>query len=96
MSGPTTTAMPGVLAEHGLVPAALQDGDGARTWLREALGLHSLVRAMDLNFREVRFFRTAAVADEEAGVDGSVTGSSSGACAADVGRVLRCTPKAGT
>lgn len=63
-----------LLAGHGLAPAGLEDGDGARTWLREALGLHSLVRAMELNFREVRFFRTAAVADEDAGVDGSVTG----------------------
>ncbi|MFA7767413.1 TRAFAC clade GTPase domain-containing protein [Streptomyces sp. NRRL S-448] len=63
-----------LLAEHGLVPAGLEDSDGARTWLREALGLHSLVQGMELNFREVHFFRTAAVADEEAGVDASVAG----------------------
>ncbi|MFJ6466545.1 hypothetical protein ACIQM0_37000 [Streptomyces sp. NPDC091387] len=60
-----------LLAEHGLVPAG-PDSDDARTWLVEGLGLHSLVRAMELNFREVRFFRTAAVTDENAHVDGSV------------------------
>ncbi|MFE9632021.1 hypothetical protein [Streptomyces sp. NPDC006463] len=62
-----------LLTEHGLVPARLEDSDSARTWLCDVLGLHSLVKAMELDFREVRFFRTAAVAGEEAGVDGSVT-----------------------
>ncbi|MFJ2585021.1 hypothetical protein [Streptomyces sp. NPDC087538] len=63
-----------LLTEHGLVPARTEDSDDTRTWLRDVLGLRSLVRAMDLHFREVRFFRTAAVADERAGVDASVTG----------------------
>ncbi|MFF9012808.1 hypothetical protein ACF09C_07505 [Streptomyces sp. NPDC014870] len=63
-----------LLTEHGLAPARREDSDATRAWLCEALGLHTLVRAMDLHFREVRFFRTAAVADEEAGVDASVTG----------------------
>lgn len=62
-----------LLAEHGLAPAHPGDSDSARTWLRQSLGLHSLVQAMELNFREVRFFHTAAVANGESGVDGSVT-----------------------
>ncbi|MCX5393750.1 hypothetical protein [Streptomyces sp. NBC_00094] len=62
-----------LLTEHGLIPPRPEDSGDTRTWLCEALGLHSLVRAMDLNFREVRYFRTAAVAHEEAGVDASVT-----------------------
>lgn len=61
-----------LLAEHGLVPDRLDDSDGARAWLRDVLGLHSLVRAMELDFAEVRFFRTAAVADAEVRVDASV------------------------
>ncbi|MFB6519824.1 hypothetical protein [Streptomyces sp. NPDC056401] len=62
-----------LLAEHGLVPAGL-DGSEARTWLCEVLRLRSLVRAMELHFQEVRFFRTAAVADEDARVDDSIEG----------------------
>ncbi|MFG2771084.1 hypothetical protein [Streptomyces sp. NPDC048350] len=63
-----------LLTEHGLAPARPGDSDDTRTWLCEVLGLRTLVQAMDLHFREVRFFRTAAVANEEAGVDASVTG----------------------
>lgn len=62
-----------LLTEHGLLPARLEDSDATRTWLRDVLGLHSLVRAMDLHFGEVRFFHTAAVTQDEAGVDASVT-----------------------
>ena len=40
--------------------------------LRERLGLRNLVRAMDLEFGEVRFFCTAAVADERGRVDPSI------------------------
>ncbi|MFE9389201.1 hypothetical protein [Streptomyces sp. NPDC006784] len=63
-----------VLAEAGLGPGSAAGSDEARAWLQEALGLHSLVRAMELDFREVRFFCTAAVADEEARVDTSIAG----------------------
>ncbi|MGV9291479.1 TRAFAC clade GTPase domain-containing protein [Streptomyces sp. NPDC003719] len=62
-----------LLARHGLVPDRLDDSDGARAWLCEGLGLRSLVQAMELDFQEVRYFCTAAVADEDARVDGSIT-----------------------
>ncbi|MGW4232078.1 TRAFAC clade GTPase domain-containing protein [Streptomyces sp. NPDC004980] len=62
-----------LLAEHGLVPGRLDDSDDARAWLRDGLGLSSFVQAMELEFQEVRFFCTAAVADEDAQVDGSIT-----------------------
>ncbi|MFG2986640.1 hypothetical protein ACGFYQ_36270 [Streptomyces sp. NPDC048258] len=63
-----------LLAGHGPGADRLDGGDDARTWLCDVLGLHSLVRTMELDFEEVRFFRTAAVADEDAHVDGSITG----------------------
>ncbi|MFJ9820637.1 hypothetical protein ACIRU3_36275 [Streptomyces sp. NPDC101151] len=63
-----------LLAEHGLVPDRLDDSDAARAWVRDKLGLHSLVQAMDLHFHEVRFFCTAAVADEDGQVDAGVSG----------------------
>ncbi|MCT2591585.1 hypothetical protein LHJ74_17050 [Streptomyces sp. N2-109] len=50
-----------LLTEHGLVPDRLDDSAAARAWLREKLGLHNLVQAMELEFGEVRFFCTAAV-----------------------------------
>ena len=62
-----------LLAGHGLVPDRLDDSDGARAWLCEGLGLRSLVQAMELDFQEVRYFCTAAVADGDARVDGSIT-----------------------
>lgn len=61
-----------LLAEHGLVPDAGDDSDAARAWLTDKLGLHNLVQAMELEFQEVRYFCTAAVADEEARVDDSI------------------------
>jgi hypothetical protein len=60
-------------AGHGLVPDRLDGSDVARAWLCEGLGLRSLVQAMELDFQEVRCFRTAAVADGDARVDGSIT-----------------------
>jgi hypothetical protein len=62
-----------LLVEHGLVPDCLDDSDTARAWLRDKLGLHSLVKVMELDFQEVRFFCTSAVADENAQVDDSIT-----------------------
>ncbi|OIJ85562.1 TRAFAC clade GTPase domain-containing protein [Streptomyces monashensis] len=62
-----------LLAEHGLAPDRLDDSDTARAWIRDKLGLHSLVQAMELDFQEVRFFCTAAVADETARVDASIS-----------------------
>ncbi|MER6346962.1 TRAFAC clade GTPase domain-containing protein [Streptomyces sp. NPDC001595] len=61
-----------LLAEHGLVPEDLHDSGSARAWLRESLGLRSLVEAMEQEFHEVRFFCTAAVADDRTRVDDSV------------------------
>ncbi|MFJ3308169.1 hypothetical protein ACIPSA_34795 [Streptomyces sp. NPDC086549] len=61
-----------LLAGHGLVPERLDDSDTARDWLCERLGLRNLVKTMDLEFREVRFFCTAAVADTDARVDDSI------------------------
>jgi hypothetical protein len=46
-----------LLAEQpGLLPDRPDDGDTARAWLCERLGLRNLVKAMDLEFGEVRFF----------------------------------------
>jgi hypothetical protein len=60
-------------AGQGLVPDRLDDSDGARARLCEGLGLRGLVPAMELDFQEVRYFCTAAVADGDARVDGSIT-----------------------
>ncbi|MET8824423.1 hypothetical protein ABZX40_07675 [Streptomyces sp. NPDC004610] len=62
-----------LLAAHGLAPDRLDDSDHARAWLRDELGLRSLIQAMELDFQEVRYFCTAAVADENAEVDPSIT-----------------------
>ncbi|MFE2941447.1 hypothetical protein ACFXKG_20640 [Streptomyces sp. NPDC059255] len=61
-----------LLAEHGLVPDRLDDSARARAWLSDGLGLRSLVQAMELDFQEVRYFCTAAVADENGQVDASI------------------------
>jgi hypothetical protein len=61
-----------LLAGHGLAPDRLDDSDSARAWLRESLGLRSLVEAMEQEFREVRFFCTASVVDDDARVDASI------------------------
>ncbi|OON80538.1 TRAFAC clade GTPase domain-containing protein [Streptomyces tsukubensis] len=61
-----------LLAAHGLLPETLDDSARARTWLCEELGLRNLVQTMEHDFQEVRYFYTAAVADEEARVDASV------------------------
>ncbi|MFD9880874.1 hypothetical protein ACFWZT_05380 [Streptomyces alboflavus] len=58
--------------QPALLPDPPDDSDAIRTWLRERLGLRNLVRAMDLEFGEVRFFCTAAVADERGRVDPSI------------------------
>jgi len=50
------------LIEHtGLLDGRTDDDSWARRWLTDELGLGNLVRAMDSEFREVRFFFTAAV-----------------------------------
>ncbi|MEU9113784.1 hypothetical protein AB0D04_18880 [Streptomyces sp. NPDC048483] len=49
------------------------DSDRARDWLIKELQLGNLVRAMTHNFREVRFFFTAAVTVEERRVHDSMT-----------------------
>ncbi|MFE0516230.1 hypothetical protein [Streptomyces sp. NPDC058964] len=61
-----------LLAGHGLVPERLDDSDTARDWLCERLGLRNLVQTMDLEFGEVRFFCTAAVAGDDDRVDDSI------------------------
>ncbi|WP_405973372.1 hypothetical protein OG496_31690 [Streptomyces sp. NBC_00988] len=48
------------------------DSDALRTWLSEQLGLRNLVKTMDLQFGEVRFFCTGAVANETGQVDPSI------------------------
>ncbi|GAA2136482.1 hypothetical protein GCM10009760_16040 [Kitasatospora kazusensis] len=62
-----------LLAGHGLSPEPPDDSDAARAWILDRLGLHSLVQAMELDFQEVRYFCTAAVADESAQVDPSIS-----------------------
>lgn len=59
--------------QPALLPDRPDDSAAARTWLCDQLGLRNLVQNMDLEFREVRFFCTAAVADEQGQVDRSVT-----------------------
>ncbi|WP_406166938.1 hypothetical protein [Streptomyces sp. NBC_00996] len=48
------------------------DSESTRAWLVDVLGLGNLARAMEMEFREVRFFFTAAVIAEEEQVDGSI------------------------
>ncbi|MEU2712811.1 hypothetical protein [Streptomyces sp. NPDC007205] len=55
-----------------LLPDRPDDSDTIREWLCERLGLRNLVKTMELEFAEVRFFCTAAVADEEGRVDPSI------------------------
>ncbi|AZK92958.1 MULTISPECIES: TRAFAC clade GTPase domain-containing protein [Streptomyces] len=58
--------------QPALLPERLDHSDTAREWLCEGLGLRNLVKTMDLEFDEVRFFCTAAVADGEGRVDPSI------------------------
>jgi hypothetical protein len=58
--------------QPALLPDRPDDSDAARKWLCERLGLRNLVSTMDLEFGEVKFFCTAAVADEEGQVDPSI------------------------
>lgn len=55
-----------------LLPDRPDDSDTTREWLSERLGLRNLLQTMDLEFAEVRFFCTAAVADEQGRVDPSI------------------------
>ena len=48
------------------------DDQWARSWLTETLGLGNLVRSMDKEFRDVRFFFTAAVTVPPQGVHESI------------------------
>ncbi|GGW43352.1 hypothetical protein GCM10010503_19950 [Streptomyces lucensis JCM 4490] len=58
--------------QPALLPDRPEDGDAVREWLCERLGLRNLVKTMDLEFGEVRFFCTSAVADQEGRVDPSI------------------------
>jgi hypothetical protein len=58
--------------QPALLPDRPDDSDTAREWLCERLGLRNPVKTMDLEFAEVRFFCTAAVADKEGRVDPSI------------------------
>jgi hypothetical protein len=58
-----------VFSHADLLPTS--GGDVAQ-WARRELGLGNLVRSARLNFREVGFFRTAAVAAEDGTVDCSI------------------------
>ncbi|MGW0708042.1 TRAFAC clade GTPase domain-containing protein [Streptomyces sp. NPDC002643] len=58
--------------QPALLPDRPDDSDTTREWLCERLGLRNLVETMDLEFGEVRFFCTAAVADEQGQVDPSI------------------------
>ncbi|MFW6723497.1 TRAFAC clade GTPase domain-containing protein [Streptomyces sp. MAR4 CNY-716] len=55
-----------------LLPDRPDDSDTIRDWLCGQLGVRNLVKTMELEFGEVRFFCTAAVADEAGRVDPSV------------------------
>ncbi|MFE1832679.1 TRAFAC clade GTPase domain-containing protein [Streptomyces sviceus] len=48
------------------------DSKSVRAWLVDVLGLGNLARAMEMEFREVRFFFTAAVTTEDERVDDSM------------------------
>ncbi|ADI03648.1 hypothetical protein SBI_00527 [Streptomyces bingchenggensis BCW-1] len=58
--------------QSALLPDRPDHSDTTRDWLCERLGLRNLLKTMDLEFGEVRFFCTAAVADEEGRVDPSI------------------------
>lgn len=58
--------------QPALLPDRPDDSDTTREWLCERLGLRNLLKTMDLEFGEVRYFCTAAVADEEGRVDPSI------------------------
>ncbi|MET8950212.1 hypothetical protein ACWEO4_16105 [Streptomyces sp. NPDC004393] len=61
--------------QPALLPDSPDDSDTARECLCERLGLRNLVKTMDLEFGEVRYFCTAAaaaVADEAGRVDPSI------------------------
>ncbi|MGO9220153.1 MAG: hypothetical protein ACLP5E_20690 [Streptosporangiaceae bacterium] len=47
-------------------------GGDVADWTSRELGPGNLVRSARQNFREVRFFRTAAIAAEDGTVDGSI------------------------
>jgi Double-GTPase 2 len=47
-------------------------GDDVAAWARDELGLGNLVRSAQLNFREVRFFHTAAVMNTDGGIHASI------------------------
>ncbi|KUO22609.1 hypothetical protein [Streptomyces dysideae] len=55
------TSKTDLLVERGLAPDRLDDSAAVRDWLREKLGLHNLLQAMELEFGKVRFFCTAAM-----------------------------------
>jgi Double-GTPase 2 len=48
------------------------DGPGIESWTREELGLGNLVRSAAHHFRQVRYFRTAAVLRPDGSVDASI------------------------
>jgi hypothetical protein len=58
--------------QPALLPERPDDSDAVRDWLDKRLGLRNLLKTMDLEFGEVRFFCTAAVAGETGRVDPSI------------------------
>lgn len=58
--------------QPALLPERPDDSAAVRGWLCERLGLRNLVESIELEFGEVRFFCTAAVADAEGRVDPSI------------------------
>ena len=70
MCVPLSEARLAVVFSHAdLMPAS---GDDVAEWACRELGLSNLVRSTRQNFKEVRFFRTAAVTAEDGTVDGSI------------------------
>lgn len=61
-----------LLDRHGLVADRHDGSEWARGWLSEELGLGNLIRSMEGEFKEVRFFFTAAVTLEEPRVHASI------------------------
>ncbi|WP_063754983.1 TRAFAC clade GTPase domain-containing protein [Streptomyces sp. NRRL B-3229] len=62
-----------VLRRHSLLgDHQAEDSASVRAWLVDVLGLGNLVRAMEMEYREVRFFFTAAVIAEDERVDAGI------------------------
>ncbi len=70
MGVPLSEARLAVVFSHAdLMPAS---DDDVAEWACRELGLSNLVRSTRQNFKEARFFRTAAITAEDGTVDGSI------------------------